>query len=227
MENIEKNIKEIKLFLNKKTKLIAVSKTYPIENILTAYNAGQRDFGENRVQELCEKYEQLKNLDINWHLIGHLQINKIKYIINFIDYIHSVDSLKLLSEINKQAEKWNRKVKCLLEFYIAKEETKFGLNFEEAIELLESEEYKKFQNIEICGVMGMASFTDDYNLIKTEFENLKNIFENLKNKYFLNCNNFSEISMGMSNDWKLAIEIGSTMIRVGTQVFGKRTLNNK
>ncbi|MDR2836136.1 MAG: YggS family pyridoxal phosphate-dependent enzyme [Bacteroidales bacterium] len=220
--NIAKNIENIKSQLPDNVRLIAVSKYHSTEEIITAYNAGQRDFGENKIQELLQKQEELQNLDICWHLIGHLQTNKVKYIANFVEYIHSVDNLKLLQEINNQAIKQNRKIKCLLEFHIAEEETKFGLNLEKTIEILDSEEYKLMQNIEICGIMGMASFTDDLKKIYIEFNKLKKIFDFLKEKYYFHSFNFHEISMGMSNDWKIAIEAGSTMIRIGTQIFGER-----
>lgn len=225
MDNIQKNIIEIKSQLPDTVRLIAVSKTYPADDIITAYNCGQRDFGENKVQELCEKYEKLQNFDINWHLIGHLQTNKVKYIAPFVNYIHSIDSLKLLAEINNQAEKCKRKIKCLLEFHIAVEDTKFGLNLQEAQKILESNEYQSMQNIEICGVMGMASLSVDTQLIRCEFHKLKTIFLDLKTKYFHQNSAFCEISMGMSNDWKIAIEEDTTMIRIGTQIFGKRNYN--
>lgn len=226
MTDIQKNILSIKTELGEGVRLLAVSKTYPIENILTAYKIGQRDFAENKVQELCEKREKLVNYDIIWHLIGHLQTNKVKYIAPFVDYIHSVDSLKLLIEINKQAQKLGRSIKCLFEFYIASEETKFGLTLQEAERIINSEEYKKMENIEICGVMAMASFSNNEELIRTEFKKLKKIFYELKKKYYFGISEFREISMGMSSDWKIAIEEGTTMIRIGSNIFGKRNYNN-
>lgn len=201
--------------------LVAVSKTKPIEAILEIYKAGQRVFGENKVQELCEKQEVLPS-DIQWHLIGHLQTNKVKYIAPFVAMIHAVDSLKLLQEINKQAAKNNRTIDCLLQFYIANEETKFGLSFEEAKELIESANFMELKNIEICGVMGMATFTDDEDQIREEFRTLENYFQWMKSHYFKFNDRFSEISMGMSSDYEIAIGEGSTMVRIGSKIFGNR-----
>ena len=201
--------------------LVAVSKTKPVIDLLEAYQAGQRHFGENKVQEMSEKWELLPK-DINWHLIGHLQTNKVKFIAPFVHLIHSVDSLKLLTEINKQAAKCQRVISVLLQFYIAKEETKFGLDYEEAIALLNSEEYKTFKNIQIVGVMGMASFTDDEETVRSEFSQLKELFSKLKVSFFKNDHFFREISMGMSGDYRLAIEEESTMVRVGSSIFGGR-----
>jgi PLP dependent protein len=202
-------------------KLVAVSKTKSEEEILEIYHAGHRLFGENKVQELLPKYEDLPK-DIEWHLIGHLQSNKVKYIAPFIGMIHSVDSLKLLKTINKEALKNKRTIKCLLQFHIAEEETKFGLDIEEAAEILSSEEFKELKNIEICGVMGMATFTDDLEKVRREFKNLKSVFGLLKKTFFADQSNFSEISMGMSDDYKVAIKEGSTIIRVGSAIFGSR-----
>jgi PLP dependent protein len=202
-------------------KLVAVSKTKSEEEILEIYHAGHRLFGENKVQELLPKYEDLPK-DIEWHLIGHLQSNKVKYIAPFIGMIHSVDSLKLLKTINKEALKNKRTIKCLLQFHIAEEETKFGLDMEEAAEILSSEEFKELKNIEICGVMGMATFTDDLEKVRREFKNLKSVFGLLKKTFFADQSNFSEISMGMSDDYKVAIKEGSTIIRVGSAIFGSR-----
>ena len=201
--------------------LVAVSKTKPVSAIEEAYAAGQRHYGENKVQELVEKAEQLPK-DIHWHLIGHLQSNKVKYIAPFVALIHSVDSLKLLLEINRQAAKNNRVIPVLLQFHIAQEETKFGFSFEEISELLNSDEFKNASNIRIDGVMGMASFTDDEALIRKEFKLLKTYFDELKSTFFSEKNHFSICSMGMSGDYKIAIEEGSTMIRVGSSVFGSR-----
>jgi len=201
--------------------LVAVSKTKPVSDLFEAYQAGQRHFGENKVQEMTEKWEVLPK-DIQWHLIGHLQTNKVKYIAPYVHLIHSVDSLKLLAEINKQGVKCQRVISVLLQFYIAKEETKFGLDYEEAIVLLNSEEYKNFENIQIVGVMGMASFTDDEKNIRSEFAQLKELFSKLKASFFQNNESFKEISMGMSGDYQLAIEEGSTMVRVGSSIFGGR-----
>ncbi len=202
-------------------KLIAVSKNKPLSAIKEAYDDGQRLFGENRVQELVEKQEQLPK-DIEWHLIGHLQTNKVKHIAPIVSMIHSIDSLKLLEEINRQAEKNNRKIDCLLEIHIADEETKFGLDFDEAIELLRSEEYAKLKNIRITGVMGIATNTDNNKKIEEEFYELKTFFDGLKQSFFRKDESFKEISMGMSGDYKLAIEQGSTMVRIGSIIFGER-----
>ena len=220
--SIAANISAIKKEVNTlNIKLIVVSKTKPIADVLEAYEAGQRAFGENMVQELVEKYEQLPK-DIEWHLIGHLQTNKVKYIAPFISLIHSVDSLKLLQEINKQALKNNRVIDCLLQIYIADEDTKFGLDFAEAIELLRSSEFQELKNIRIVGVMGIATNSDNPNFIKEEFRELATLFKGLKQTFFRNDDAFTEISMGMSNDYKIAIEQGSTMIRVGSTIFGER-----
>lgn len=202
-------------------RLVAVSKTQPAEKILELYNSGQRIFGENRVQELLEKYPSLPG-DIEWHLIGHLQTNKVKYIAPFIRMIHSVDSLKLLKEINKEALKHNRTIPCLLQFHIASEETKFGLNIDEAESLLESDDFKRLENIEMVGVMGMATNTENKELVRKEFHNLKEIFTRLKDKYFSGTLYFREISMGMSGDYKLALEEGSTLVRTGSILFRSR-----
>ena len=206
---------------NTSAKLIAVSKTKPVEIITEAYNAGQRIFGENTVQELVEKYEKLPK-DIEWHLIGHLQTNKVKYIAPFITMIHSVDSIKLLQEINKQAAKNNRVIDCLLQIYIADEDTKFGLDFAEAIELLRSEEFKEMQNVKIKGVMGIATLTENPRMIRDEFYELKTFFTGLKETFFRKDPDFTEISMGMSADYKYALEQGSTMVRIGSTLFGTR-----
>jgi pyridoxal phosphate enzyme (YggS family) len=201
--------------------LVAVSKTKPIEAIKQMYDQGQRVFGENRVQELEEKYLALPK-DIQWHLIGHLQKNKVKYIAPFVSMIHSVDSLELLEIINKEAVKADRIISVLLQFYIAKEDTKFGLSEAEGLALLDQLVEKPLTNIKICGVMGMASFSDDKALVRSEFQNLKNIFAQLKNKYFAADDAFKEVSMGMSGDYELAIEEGSTMVRIGSALFGSR-----
>jgi PLP dependent protein len=206
----------------RKALLIAVSKTHPVDSVLKLYAQGQRHFGENRVQEMVEKYEALPK-DIQWHLIGHLQTNKVKIIAPFVAMIHSVDSLRLLEEINKQALKNDRIIDCLLQFHIALEETKFGLTEAEAIEMLESQSYKTMNNIRICGVMGMATFTDDTNHVRYEFKNLRSIFESLKSRFFADKSFFKEISMGMSGDWLVALEEGSTMLRVGSLLFGSRS----
>ncbi len=204
-------------------KLIAVSKTKSVQEIREAYDAGQRVFGENTVQELVEKQEKLPK-DIEWHLIGHLQSNKVKYIAPFINLIHSVDSLKLLQEIDKQGAKNNRIIDCLLQIYVADEETKFGLGYDEAIELLRSDEYTRMKNIRIVGVMGIATNTENPKQIKEEFYELFTFFNGLKQSFFRKNDSFKEISMGMSSDYKLAIEQGSTMVRIGSALFGKRVI---
>jgi len=215
------NYKEVLNTIPNDVCLVAVSKTKPIDAILEKYNQGQRIFGENKVQELVAKYEGLPK-DIEWHLIGHLQTNKVKYIAPFVSLIHSVDSLKLLKEVNKEAKKNNRVINCLLQFHIAQEETKYGLNLEEAKSLLESEEFIQMENVSVVGIMGMASFSDDENQVRDEFRILENTFSILKSHYFKFNDNFKEISMGMSGDYKIAIEEGSTMIRVGSLIFGNR-----
>lgn len=201
--------------------LIAVSKTKPIELIQEAYEAGQIDFGENKIQELREKPGQLPN-DIRWHMIGHVQTNKVKYIAPFIYLIHAVDSLKLLKEINKQALKNDRTIKCLLQVHIAQEEHKFGFDEDSLMEMLNSEEFKSLQNISISGLMGMATYTDDQDQIRKEFKSLKNLFDKLQSQFSFPNVKMSEISMGMSDDYPIAIEEGSTMIRVGSKIFGAR-----
>ncbi|MBK9257346.1 MAG: YggS family pyridoxal phosphate-dependent enzyme [Saprospiraceae bacterium] len=202
-------------------KLIAVSKTKSPEQILVLYEKGQRAFGENKVQELVSKYEILPK-DIEWHLIGHLQKNKVKYIAPFVKMIHSVDNAELLQIIEKEAIKNNRTIDILLQFYIATEDTKFGLDIKEAIELLKIFNFSNHENIRICGVMGMASFTDDTNNVRQEFKNLKNIFSELKSRYFSDKAYFKEISMGMSGDYRIAIEEGATTVRIGSLIFGGR-----
>lgn len=217
---IQENLFKIKKELPKNVKLVAVSKTKPDADILEAYNAGYKIFGENKVQELVDKYDRLPK-DIEWHFIGHLQSNKVKYLAPFVHLIHGVDSLKLLKEINKQATKNDRVIDCLLQFHIANEKAKFGFYKEEVFELLQSPEFQNLKNIRIVGLMGMATYTDDENLIREEFANLKRYFEEIKDKY-LSDNSFSELSIGMSADYKIAIEEGSTMIRLGSSIFGIR-----
>lgn len=206
--------------LEKNVTLVAVSKMQPIERILELYAQGQRIFAENRVQEMLQKRDSLP-ADIKWHLIGHLQTNKVKQIAPFVQMIHSVDSLKLLQEIDTQARKCDRIIDCLLQFYIAKEETKFGLEAAEAIDLLESDAYRNMRHIRLCGVMGMASFSDNNEQIRKEFQVLRGIFERLKKGYFQHAPHFREISMGMSGDWEIAVEEGSTMVRIGSLLFPK------
>jgi len=219
--SIPQKIKEIVNSIPQNVKLVAVSKTKPNEDIMEAYEGGYRIFGENKPQELTRKYNELPK-DIEWHMIGHLQSNKVKYIAPFVSLIHAVDSIKLLKEINKQAQKNNRIIDCLFQFHIADEQTKFGFSLPEAEEVINSETFKGFENIRITGVMGMATFTDNEDQIKKEFQNLKFIFDQLKTKHFQDINEFKEISMGMSGDYRLAIEEGSTMVRVGSTIFGAR-----
>ena len=204
--------------------LVAVSKTKPISDLQEAYDAGQRTFGENYPQEMRDKHEVLPQ-DIRWHFIGHLQTNKIKYIIPYVTLIHSIDTANLLEAVNKEAKKHERVVDCLLQFHIAQEETKFGLDLDEARQLLESEAFKAMENVRICGVMGMATFTDDKTEVRKEFKHLKAIFDTLKKEYFANQPQFKEISMGMSEDYLIAIEEGATMVRVGSKIFGARHYN--
>lgn len=205
-------------------KLVAVSKTKPIEDIQEAYDAGQRAFGENYPQEMRDKHEVLPT-DIQWHFIGHLQTNKIKYIIDYVTLIHSIDTANLLEAVNKEAMKHGRVVDCLLQFHIALEETKFGLDLDEARQLLDSEAFKQMQNVRICGVMGMGTFTDNMEEVRKEFKHLKGIFDTLKKEYFADQPQFKEISMGMSEDYPIAIEEGATLIRVGSKIFGARVYN--
>lgn len=201
--------------------LVAVSKTKPEETIMEAYQTGQRVFGENKIQELVAKQANLPS-DIEWHFIGHVQTNKVKYIASFINLFHAIDSLKLLREINKQAAKHERIIPCLLQFHIAEEETKFGLSMAEAESILRSEEYTNFNNIKLVGVMGMATYTDNIEQVRSEFRQLKQYFHFLSESYFSGDESFKEISMGMSGDYQIAIEEGSTMIRIGSTIFGER-----
>jgi pyridoxal phosphate enzyme (YggS family) len=222
--SIQSNLNTIKASLPEHVTLVAVSKTKPVSDLMQAYEAGQRIFGENKIQEMTEKWEQMPK-DIQWHMIGHVQSNKVKFMAPFVSLIHGVDSLKLLQEINKQALKNNRTIDCLLQMYIAEEETKFGLDENELIELLTSSAFKELKNIRILGLMGMATFTENQNQIKKEFTHLKSIFDSLKHidgygKDALQC--VSTISMGMSGDYQLAIECGSTMVRIGSSIFGGR-----
>lgn len=218
---IIENLQEIKNSIPTSVTLVAVSKTKPIEDLQTAYDAGQRIFGENKVQELREKEPALPN-DIKWHMIGHMQSNKVKFIAPYISLIHGVESFKLLREINKQALKNKRIINVLLQFHIATEASKFGFQINEVNEILNSQEFKDLKNIEISGVMGMASFTDNKSQVRKEFANLKSIFNEIKLNFFPNEKSFNTISMGMSGDFKLAIDEGSTMIRVGSSIFGSR-----
>ena len=221
---IKENLERIKATIPEHVTLVAVSKTKPISDIQEAYDAGHRTFGENYPQELRDKHEALPK-DIQWHFIGHLQTNKIKYIIPFVTLIHSIDSANLLEAVNKEAKKHERVADCLLQFHIAQEETKFGLDLEEARQLLESDTFKNMENIRICGVMGMATFTDDEEEVRKEFKHLKAIFDTLKQDYFAGQPQFKEISMGMSDDYPIAIEEGATLVRVGSKIFGARVYN--
>ncbi len=218
---ITERIKQIKEELDEGVCLVAVSKTKSNEAIMEAYQAGQRVFGENKVQELVKKQEELPN-DIEWHFIGHLQTNKVKYVAPFISLIHGVDSLKLLKNINKEGRKNKRVIPCLLQFHIAEEESKFGLDLAEADELLSSSDFAGLDFVVLRGVMGMATYTDNLNQVRKEFQSLKHSFHHLKETYFQNQPSFSEISMGMSDDYQLAVGEGSTMVRVGSKIFGER-----
>lgn len=224
--SIAENINQIKVNLPANVKLVAVSKTKPIELLMEAYQVGQRAFGENKVQEIVWKQEELPK-DIEWHFIGHLQTNKVKYIAPFVHLIHGVDSFKLLKTIDTEAKKVNRVIPCLLQFYIAEEETKFGFSMDETVEMLESVELKSMRNVSISGVMGMATYTNDEKQIGKEFAHLKTIFEELKSEFFAEVPEFKEISMGMSGDYPIAIEKGSTMVRIGSTIFGERNTNSE
>jgi pyridoxal phosphate enzyme (YggS family) len=220
--NIEENLKRFKnITEDDQLTLVAVTKTHPVELLREAYAAGLKDFGENRVQELIEKFEELPK-DICWHMIGHLQRNKVKQIAAFIHLIHSVDSFRLLKEINKQGENVGRVINCLLQIHIAKEDTKFGLDETELLEILDSEEFRAMNNIKVCGLMGMATNTRDGEQVRKEFKYLKELYDRIKGKYQSTNIDFSELSMGMSSDYTIALEEGSTMIRVGSAIFGKR-----
>tara|TARA_B110000046_G_scaffold27588_1_gene28055 strand:+ start:379 stop:1047 length:669 start_codon:yes stop_codon:yes gene_type:complete len=220
--SITENLIKIKSKLPQNVTLVAVSKTKPLSDLFEAYDTGQRIFGENKIQEMASKYNEMPK-DIEWHMIGHIQRNKVKYMAPFVSLIHGVDSLRLLAEINKQALKNNRIIDCLLQVKIASEESKFGLSENEVLNLLDSEEIKTFQNIKIIGLMGMATFTNNQEQLQKEFEILKFIFDNLTHLKSTNYN-LKTLSMGMSDDYPIAIKNGSTMIRVGSSIFGKRTL---
>ncbi|HEY3372670.1 MAG TPA: YggS family pyridoxal phosphate-dependent enzyme [Prolixibacteraceae bacterium] len=219
--SIAENIDRIKAILPNQVQLLAVSKTKPIALILEAYHYGQRAFGENKVQEMSLKHDELPK-DIEWHFIGHLQSNKIKYMAPFVHLIHGVDSFKLLKAIDIEAGKAGRLIPCLLQFHIAEEETKFGFSIEEVNEMLDSEAYQSLKNVQVWGVMGMATYTDDERQIRKEFACLRSYFESLKRQYFAQKPEFKELSMGMSGDYRLAIAEGSTMIRIGSNIFGER-----
>ena len=224
--SIADNIKRLKNETDTiKVQLIAVSKTKPEEEIMEAYDTGQRAFGENMVQELVDKYEHLPK-DIEWHLIGHLQSKKGKYIAPFVGMIQSVDSLKLLQEIDKHAQKHSRVIDCLLQVYIADEETKYGLGFDETIELLRSDEFSLLKNIRVRGLMGIATNTENEKQIKEEFYELKTFFDGIKQSFFRKEDSFDTLSMGMSSDYKIAIEQGSNMVRLGSTIFGQRVIKH-
>ena len=221
---VKENLETVRKTIPSGVLLVAVSKTKPVEDLQEAYDAGQRVFGENHALEMRDKHEVLPK-DIDWHFIGHLQTNKIKYIVQYVRLIHSIDTFNLLQAVNKEAVKHDRVVDCLLQFHIAEEETKFGLSMEEAEEILNSDIFKTMKNVRICGVMGMATNTDNMTQVRKEFHHLKEIFNTLKTKYFADCEWFKEISMGMSHDYPIAIEEGSTMVRVGSKIFGERSYN--
>jgi PLP dependent protein len=223
--SVSANLEQIKQQLPAHCKLIAVSKTHPPETIMDAYRAGHRVFGENKVQELTDKREALPD-DIEWHLIGHLQSNKVKYVAPFVSLIHAVDSLKLLQEINKQGKKINRAIPCLLQIHIASEDTKFGFSETEIIDMMRSDEAQQMDFVNVRGLMGMATFTENHHQIRSEFKGLKNLFEKLKSGNLPRGFEMTELSMGMSGDYQIAIEEGSTMIRVGSAIFGQRNYLN-
>lgn len=221
MSDIARNIITLREEIPANVRIVAVSKLKSADDILKAYNAGQKIFGENRVQELFKKYNSLPR-DIEWHFIGHLQSNKVRRIASFVNMIHSVDTFRLLQVIDREAAKAGRIIDCLLQFYIATEETKYGFNLSEVLEMLESEDFQKLKNIRICGVMGMASFIDDDDQIRREFMYLSECFRRLKDEFFSGDDAFKELSMGMSGDYKIALEEGSTIVRLGSTIFGSR-----
>lgn len=221
MNSIEENLKYIQHTIPEGVTLVAVSKTKPVTDLLEAYQAGQRIFGENKIQEMTQKWEEMPK-DISWHMIGHVQTNKVKYMAPYVDTIHAVDSLKLLKEINKQAIKNNRTINCLLQIKIAQEESKFGLTTTEAIDLLNSQEVISLANINITGFMGMATFTDDKEQIKNEFSSIQSLFKKLKRDH----PTLKVLSIGMSGDYELAIDCGSTMVRIGSSIFGARNYSH-
>jgi len=218
--NIAENIKSFKAEIPEEVTLVAVSKTKPESDILEAYNAGQRIFGENKIQEMTEKWENLPK-DIKWHMLGHVQRNKVKYMAEYVNLIHAVDSLKLLKEIEKQAKKYDRTIECLLQIKIAEEDTKYGIDVDEANRILQSQAYRDMTHVKVVGLMGMATFTEKEEKIRKEFSFLKTTFDTFKSRY----NFLHTLSMGMSGDYKIAIDCGSSMIRVGSAIFGKRNYN--
>ncbi|MFV1449538.1 YggS family pyridoxal phosphate-dependent enzyme [Maribacter sp. HS] len=215
--SIKENLLAVKKTIPNSVTLVAVSKTKPISDIQEAYDQGQRIFGENRVQEMTEKWEKMPK-DIEWHMIGHLQRNKVKYMAEYVSLVHGVDSPRLLAEINKQAEKHNRTIPCLLQVHIAEEDTKFGFNEEELLDLVRNENFKSHKNVKIVGLMGMATFTENMNQVRREFKSLHSLYLKLKSEYA----DFTTLSMGMSGDYQIAIEEGSTMVRIGSSIFGSR-----
>ena len=218
--NISENIKKYRSELPENVKLVAISKTKPNEDLLEAYRAGQRIFGENKIQEMTDKWEELPK-DIEWHMVGHVQRNKVKYMAPYVSLIHAVDSLKLLKEINKRARQNERTIDCLLQIKIAKEDSKFGIDSEEAKEILNSEAYSKMEHVNIIGLMGMATFTDDDEQVRSEFEHLKSVFDKFRDEH----PELRELSMGMSGDYQIAVDCGSTMVRIGSSIFGARNYN--
>ncbi|MFK7812483.1 MAG: YggS family pyridoxal phosphate-dependent enzyme [Maribacter sp.] len=218
--SISEKLKKIKETLPSEVTLVAVSKTKPVSDLQEAYDAGQRVLGENKVQEMTQKWEAMPK-DIQWHMIGHVQRNKVKYMAEFVSLIHGVDSFKLLKEIDKQAKKHNRVIDCLLQIHIAEEDTKFGLDESELNEIIASEEFKQLENVRVVGLMGMATFTDNREQIRREFKQLKSIYTSLENK----LENLGILSMGMSGDYQMAIEEGSTMVRIGSSIFGARNIH--
>ncbi len=218
--DISENIKKYKDELPENVKLVAISKTKPNEDLMEAYNAGQRILGENKIQEMTDKWEELPK-DIEWHMVGHVQRNKVKYMAPYVSLIHAVDSLKLLKEINKRARQNERTIDCLLQIKIAKEDSKFGIDSEEAKEILVSEAYSKMEHVNIIGLMGMATFTDDEDQVRSEFKYLKSVFDKFQEQY----PDLKELSMGMSGDYQIAIDCGSTMVRIGSSIFGERNYN--
>jgi hypothetical protein len=218
--NISEQIKFYKSQLPKEVVLVAVSKTKPEEDLLEAYNAGQRIFGENKIQEMTEKWENLPK-DIEWHMIGHVQSNKVKYMAEYVNLVHGIDRLKLIKELNKQAEKYNRTIDCLLQIKIAEEDSKFGMDIDEAEAILNKDFKKTYPNVNVVGFMGMATFTDDEEQIQREFKTLKSYFDKLSKDH----KSLKTLSMGMSGDYKLALKEGSTMVRIGSAIFGERNYN--
>ena len=218
--DISENIKKYKDELPENVKLVAISKTKPNEDLMEAYNAGQRILGENKIQEMTDKWEELPK-DIEWHMVGHVQRNKVKYMAPYVSLIHAVDSLKLLKEINKRARQNERTIDCLLQIKIAEEDSKFGIDAEEAKEILSSEAYSKMEHVNIIGFMGMATFTDDEDQVRSEFKYLKSVFNKFQEQY----PDLKELSMGMSGDYQIAVDCGSTMVRIGSSIFGERNYN--